>query len=149
VFNAQVCNLRGRLLKQADLDLTLDGEKLTQAARAAGENFYVLYENDPSPFWKARFDTDAPGPCGRGLVDADPSEDEDLFLPMNSVPWRRRSSIAAAACGRWKKPASLLCDLRDNPAWGAVATCPEPGRSTVGHPPKGFRPTDEKRGFHG
>jgi hypothetical protein len=52
VFNAQVCGLRGRLLKQADLDLTLDGEKLTAAARAAGENFYVLYESDPSPFWK-------------------------------------------------------------------------------------------------
>jgi len=32
VFNAQVCNIRGRLLKQADLDLTLDGERLTQAS---------------------------------------------------------------------------------------------------------------------
>ena len=31
VFNAQVCNIRGRLLKQADMDLTLDREKLTQA----------------------------------------------------------------------------------------------------------------------
>jgi hypothetical protein len=57
VFNAQVCNIRGRLLKQADLDLTLDGGKLTAAARAAEENFYVLYENDPSRYR-------CPGSCG-------------------------------------------------------------------------------------
>src|SRR5271168_5450085 len=65
VFNAQVCNIRGRLIKQADLDLTLDGEKLTQAARVAGENFYVLFENDPSPFWVR-----ASIPMPRVLLDA-------------------------------------------------------------------------------
>ena len=50
VFNAQLFTPRGRILKQADLDLTLDGVKLTEAARAVGQNFFVLYENDPRPF---------------------------------------------------------------------------------------------------
>src|ERR1035438_9849642 len=53
VFNAQVCSLGGRVLKQADLDLDLDAEKLTAAARAVGENLFVLFENQPSPFWES------------------------------------------------------------------------------------------------
>ena len=116
VFNAQVCNLRGRLLKQADLDLTLDGEKLTQAARAAGENFYVLYENDPSPFWK-------PGsiPMSRVLRDAVwwtriHREDEDLFLPMNSGPLKRKRVRLRCSLGRWQNRPAYSVDLWDKPA---------------------------------
>ena len=125
VFNAQVSSLGGRVLKQADLDLTLDGEKLTQAARAAGENFYVLYENDPSPFWK-------PGsiPMSRVLRDAVwwtriHREDEDLFLPMNSGPWRESGGDCATAwaVGKTNRPTLWTCGTT-RPG-GAVATCPE------------------------
>jgi len=52
VFNAQIFSRRGRVLKTADLDLTLDAEKLNAAARVVGENFFVLEENSPNPFWQ-------------------------------------------------------------------------------------------------
>jgi hypothetical protein len=50
VFNAQIFTPRGRILKMADLDITLDAIKLYAAAREVGENFYVLSENSPHPF---------------------------------------------------------------------------------------------------
>jgi hypothetical protein len=147
VFNAQVCNIRDRLLKQADLDLTSDGEKLTQAARAAGENFYVLYENDPRPFWK-------PGsiPMPRVLRDAVwwtriHREDEDLFLPMNSGPIERKRGRLRCSLGRWQNRPAYSVDLRDNPAWGSGRNMSGAVVQLLGHPPKGFRPTDENEVF--
>ena len=149
VFNAQVCNLRGRLLKQADLDLTLDGEKLTQAARAAGENFYVLYENDPSPFWK-------PGsiPMPRVLRDAVwwtriHREDEDLFLPMNSGPLERKRVRLRCSLGRWQNRPAYSVDLRENPAWGSGRNMSGAVVQVLGHPPRGSQADGERRGFHG
>ena len=147
VFNAQVCNLRGRLLKQADLDLTLDGEKLTQAARAAGENFYVLYENDPSPFWK-------PGsiPMPRVLRDAVwwtriHREDEDLFLPMNSGPLEKKRVRLRCSLGRWQNRPAYSVDLWENPEWESRRNMSGPVVQLLGHPPRGFRPTDENEVF--
>ena len=147
VFNAQVCSLRGRLLKQADLDLTLDGGKLTQAARAAGENFYVLYENDLSPFWK-------PGsiPMSRVLRDAVwwtriHREDEDLFLPMNSGPLEKRRVRLRCSLGRWQNQPAYSVDLRDNPAWGSGRNMSGAVVQVLGHPPRGLRPTEKDEVF--
>ena len=147
VFNAQVCSLRGRLLKQADLDLTLDGEKLTQAARAAGENFYVLYENDPSPFWK-------PGsiPMPRVLRDAVwwtriHREDEDLFLPMNSGPLEKKRVRLRCSLGRWQNQPAYSVDLWDNPAWGSGRNMSGAVVQVLGHPPRGLRPTEKDEVF--
>jgi len=147
VFNAQVCNIRGRVLKQADLDLTLDGEKLTQAARAAGENFYVLYENDPRPFWE-------PGsiPMPRVLRDAVwwtriHREDEDLFLPMNSGPLERKRVRLPCSLGRWQNQPAYSVDLRDNPEWGCGRNLSGAAIQVLGQPPRGLRPTDENEVF--
>jgi len=50
------------------------------AARATGENFYVLYENDPSPFWKpGRYR--CPGSSGRGLVTGSIAKRKTSFSP--------------------------------------------------------------------
>jgi hypothetical protein len=138
VFNAQVCSLGGRLLKQADLDLTLDGEKLTAAARAAGENFYVLYENDPSPFWKPRFDTDAPGPAGRGLVDADPSRGRGPLSPHEFWALGEKAGSIALQLGPLAKSARLLCGLVGKPGVGKPSQHVGTSRSTVGPPAQGF-----------
>jgi hypothetical protein len=147
VFNAQVCSLGGRVLKQADLDLTLDGEKLTQAARVAGENFYVLYESDPSPFWK-------PGsiPMARVLRDAVwwtriHREDEDLFLPMNSGPLKRMRVRLRCGLGRWQNQPAYSVDLRDNPAWGSGRNMSGAVVQVLGHPPRGLRPTEKDEVF--
>ena len=85
-----------RVLKQVDLDITVDAEKLAMAARAVGENLHVLYERDPSPFW-------APGsmPMRQVLLNAvwwtrlHPN-DHDSFWPLDSV--RRRHTTERLVC---------------------------------------------------
>jgi hypothetical protein len=146
VFNAKVFSLRGRLLKQADLDLTLDAEKLTAAARVAGENFYVLAENSPSPFWE-------PGstPMSQVLRDAlwwtrIHREDEDLFRPMNSGPLGRKRFRLRCSMGRWQDQPAYSVDLWENPEWGG---CNMSGAvvQVLGHPPRGLRPTEKDEVF--
>ena len=138
VFNAQVCSLRGRLLKQADLDLTLDGEKLTQAARAAGENFYVLYENDPSPFWK-------PGsiPMPRVLRDAVwwtriHRGGRGPLSPHEFWSLGEKAGSIALQPGPLAKSAGLLCGLVGKPGVGKPSQHVRTSRSTVGPPAQGF-----------
>jgi hypothetical protein len=148
VFNAQVCSLGGRVLKQADLDLTLDGEKLTQAARVAGENFYVLYENDPSPFWKPGSILMSPGPSGRGLVDADPSGGRGPLSPHEFWALGEKAGSIALQPGPLAKPASLLCGLGGKPGLGERSQPVRSGRSGVGTPAQGSQADGERRGFH-
>src|ERR1035441_1711783 len=50
------------------------GEAHAGSARCGRELLRALRERSES-FLETRFDTDAPGPAGRGLVDADPSGD--------------------------------------------------------------------------
>ena len=52
IYNAKVFIRRGLVLTLVDLDLTLDADKLTAAARAIDENLFVLCENDPTFFWQ-------------------------------------------------------------------------------------------------
>jgi hypothetical protein len=147
VFNAQICSLGGRVLKQADLDLTLDGEKLTQAARAVGENLFVLYENDPSPFWE-------PGsiPMPRVLRDAVwwtriYRGDEDFFLPMNSGPLKRKRGRLRCSMGRWQNHPAYSVDLWDNPAWGNGRNLSGAVVQVLGHPPQGIKPAEKDEVF--
>ncbi|HZM04891.1 MAG TPA: hypothetical protein VFC44_17970, partial [Candidatus Saccharimonadales bacterium] len=147
VFNAQVCSLGGRVLKQADLDLDLDAEKLTAAARAVGENLFVLFENDPSPFWES-----GSIPMSRVLRDAVwwtriHRADEDLFLPMNSGPLKKKRVRLRCSVGRWQNRPSYSVDLWENPEWESARNMSGPVVQLLGHPPRGFRPTDENEVF--
>jgi hypothetical protein len=135
VFNAQVFSHRGRILKQVDLDLTLDAEKLNAAARTAGENFYVLYENRPHLGWKPKS-----GPMIPLLRDAVwwtriRPQDQDVFLPMDSVRGRPNRVRLECSTGQWQGKPAYGVDVWLNPAWdnmnmsGAVI-------ELNGHPPE-------------
>ena len=140
VFNAQIFSRRSRVLKTADLDLTLDAEKLTQAARATGENFFVLEENSPNPFWQ-------PGstPMDRVLRDAVwwtriRREDEDLFLPLDAGPLRRKRVRLNCSMGRWQNQPAYSVDLWNNPEWESGRNLSGAVVQVLGRPPKGLRP---------
>jgi hypothetical protein len=103
VFNAQVFSRRGRILKQVDLDLTLDSERLTAAARAAGENFYVLYEHRPHLGWKPNSGPIIPVLRNAVWWTRIRPEDQDVFRPVETAPERRMR-------------ARLACNIRGRPA---------------------------------
>ncbi len=147
VFNAQIFSRRGRVLKTADLDLTFDAEKLTRAARAAGENFFVLEENSPNPSWQ-------PGstPMARVLRDAVwwtriHREDEDLFLPLDVGPLRRKRVRLNCSTGRWQNQPAYSVDLWDNPEWESGRNLSGAVVQVLGRPPKGLRPTEKDEIF--
>jgi hypothetical protein len=133
VFNAQIFSRRGRMLRQADLDLTRDADQLNAAARAAGENLYVLPKRAPHPFWE-------PGsmPMQQVLSDAvwwtrTRPQDEDQFLPPETERRRPKRCPLICTTGRWRgKPAYSL-------HWcGAVI-------EMCGHPPEWLRPERTQR----
>jgi hypothetical protein len=147
VFNAQVCSLGGRVLKQVDLDLDLDAEKLTAAARAVGENLFVLFESDPSPFWES-----GSIPMSQILRDAVwwtriHREDEDLFLPMNSGPLKRKRVRLRCSLGRWQDRPAYSVDLWDNPDWESRCNMSGAVVQMLGNPPRGLRPTEKDEVF--
>jgi hypothetical protein len=84
VFNSKVCSRhQGIVLSGADLDLDLDAEKLTRAAKQAGENFYILPEHKPKMFYN--------GPlsfkrifCSAVWWTQIRDEDQDVFQPIGS-----------------------------------------------------------------
>jgi hypothetical protein len=117
VFNAQTFTRRGRILKQVDLDLTQDAEKLTSAARAAGENFYVLYENRPHLGWQPNS-----GPMIPVLRDAVwwtriGSRDHDVFLPLDSVQRGPKRVRLNCSTGWWQGQHAYAVDVWLNPEW--------------------------------
>lgn len=121
VFNAQVFIRRGRILKQADLDLSGDAMQLTAAAHAAGENLYVLYENSPHPFWM-------PGslPIARVLRNAVwwtriRLRDQDPFLPLPQYR-RVKSPELKCAVGEWRARAAYCVSVWDNPEFASSNT---------------------------
>jgi hypothetical protein len=147
VFNAQIFSRRGRVLKTADLDLTLDAEKLNAAARVVGENFFVLEENSPNPFWQ-------PGstPISRILRDAVwwtriHPRDEDLFLPLDAGPLRRKRVRLNCSTGRWQNRPAYSVDLWNNPEWESGRNLSGAVVQVLGHSPKGLRPTEKNEVF--
>jgi hypothetical protein len=103
VFNAQVFWRRGRILKQADLDLRRDAEQLTAAAKAAGENLYVLYEGQPSAFW-----LEHKVPIPQVLRHAVwwsqiRPEDKDRFASIDSARRPPKTAHVTCTAGAWEK----------------------------------------------
>jgi hypothetical protein len=146
VFNAQIFTSDARILKQVDLDLTLNAGALNSAARVAGENFFVLHENDPTPFWK-------PGsiPISQVLRSAVwwtriGVADQDQFFPVDSGHPRRSHIRLNCTTGSWNGQKSYSVDCWTNPAWGSsnmtgavVELC--------GLPPKHLRPIEKGEVF--
>jgi hypothetical protein len=136
VFNSQIFTQHCRILKGVDLDLTLDAEKLTKAARVAGQNIYVLNEASPSPFWN-------PGslPISQVLRNAVwwsrifPG-DEDCFLPLKYRPTRHPNLLCTT--GLWRGREAFCLDFWTNPKWNS---CNTSGAvvELFGGPPNGLR----------
>ncbi len=118
VFNAKVFTRRAQILRQVDLDLTLDAQTLTRVARIIRTNLYVLYESagqrlgepDSTPIlqilrnavWWSRIRP----------------EDQDVFLPMDS-PRRPQSHVClSCSAGVWLGEPAYSVDLSDDPQWG-------------------------------
>ena len=119
IFNAKVFSCRrGMLLKSVDLDLTLDAEQLTAAARVIGENLYVLCENDPTFFWQQNS-----RPVSQVLQYAIwwtriRPEDQDTFIAVDSAP--RRPNVKRLACttGTGQGQPAYSVDCWTNPTCG-------------------------------
>jgi len=147
VFNAQLFSDSERIIKQADLDLTLEGQKLTEAARALGQSFYVLLENDPTPFWK-------PGdkPVSAILREAVwwtrcRPKDEDRFLPVASGPLWTKQARLRCVTGEWKEQPAYSVDLWGISEWQSLRNYCGAAVQLTGHPPQGFRSTEQKVDF--
>lgn len=138
VFNAQVFTKKSRVLRQADLDLSLDADKLTAAARQANENLYVLHENTPHPFWQ-------PGstPVSQVLLDAVwwtriHPQDDDVFLSPDPAVRRAKRVRLTCRTGFWQGRPAYALDVWTNEKWygtntsGAVV-------ELSGKPPSDFR----------
>lgn len=117
VFNAQVFTTHGRVLRQVDLDLTRDGDKLNEAARLAGRNFFVLYERDPTPFWK-------PGDTSISAVLREAvwwtrfrACDQDRFRSLNSGPIWKMLAHLKCSTGKWHGQPAFSVDLWQNSKW--------------------------------
>jgi hypothetical protein len=144
VFNAQIFTRSHRVLRQVDLDLTLDADKLNDAAHAVGQNFYVLHENDPTLFWK-------PGttPVSWAVREAIwwtrfRFDDRDRFLPLASGPLWKRPARLRCTVGRWRGQSAYSVDLWTNPEWGSLNNYSGAVVQLAGLPPKGLRRVKEK-----
>jgi hypothetical protein len=120
VFNAQVFTRKQRILKQVDLDVTADSDQLNAAARAIGQNLYVLHENAPHPSWQ-------PGSSSirQMLWDAVwwtriHPEDKDIFLPVEHSLRRTRYVSLICSLGRWHDQPAYRLDARKNNNLGGM-----------------------------
>jgi hypothetical protein len=117
VFNAQVFSRRGRILRQVDLDLTVDSPKLTAAARAMGGNLFVLYEQRPHFEWRPQS-----GPILPVLRDAvwwtriRPG-DKDVFRLVETSLLRPTLASLACITGSWQGQPAYAVDVWRNPEW--------------------------------
>jgi hypothetical protein len=117
IFNAQIFSRRGRILRQVDLDLTVDSPKLTAAARAIGGNLYVLHEHRPRVECSPKS-----GPIIPVLRDAvwwtriRPG-DQDVFRLMETSSLRLRLASLACITGSWQGQPAYAVDVWLNPEW--------------------------------
>lgn len=145
VFNAQIFTPRGRILKQADLDLTLDGARLTEAARAVGQNFFVLYENDPTPFWN-------PGdrPISSTLREAVwwtkcQQKDQDWFMPLASGPLCKKHMGLRCVAGHWREQMSFSVEFWTNRHLESMRNYSGAALLLVGPPPKTIQVVEKRQ----
>jgi hypothetical protein len=138
VFNAQIFSRRGRILREVDLDLTLDSERLTAAARAVGENFYVLYENRPRHDWKPNSGPIIPLLRNAVWWTRIRSENQDVFRLIETTPGRPTRARLNCITGRWQGQPGYSLDVWLNPEWQNLHTT---GAVIVlcGHPPRHLR----------
>jgi hypothetical protein len=146
VVNAQIFSARGRVLKQVDLDLTVDGHKLSAAARLTGVNLWVLYEGDPSPDCKT-----GSTPVSRILRNAIwwtriHPRDADLFLPLISGPLWGHIPLRCVT-GEWQGKPAFSVDLWSNPDYESPRNYTGPVIQLSGKPPPFF--IEEAQGEEG
>jgi hypothetical protein len=144
VFNAQIFVHRGQVLHHVDLDLSLDADRLTAAARTIGENLFVLEEMQPHPFYE-------PGdlPMEQVLRHATwwtrtHPEDEDHFVPVDSKLWKPTRRRLVCSLLTWQGRPAYRVDTWNNPEWhnrNMVGAAVE----FWGSPPKWLRPEIEKQ----
>jgi hypothetical protein len=144
IFNAQIFIRRERLLDHVDLDLSLDAERLTAAARAIKENLFVLEEMEPHPHHE-------PGelPIAQVLRHAiwwtrTRPEDEDVFTPVDSKLWKPARRRLTCATWTWQGRPAYAINVWNNPEWhnsNMVGAAVE----LWGLPPKWLRPEVEQQ----
>lgn len=149
VFNAQMFTPRGRTLKQADLDLTLDGARLTEAARAVGQKFFVLYENDPTRFWK-------PGdrPISSTLREAVwwtkcQQKDQDWFMPLVSGPLCKKHVGLRCVTDHWRDKLSFSVEFWTNRHLENLRNYSGAALQLMGPPPKTIQVVEKREDLEG
>ena len=146
VYNARIFTRRGQILRQVDLDLTLDAQTLTRVATIIRTNLYVFHESAGQ-----RLAEQESRPILQILRDAvwwtriRPG-DQDVFLPMDSP--RRPQSHVCLSCssGVWSGQPAYSIDLSDDPQWGGINMLG--ARATIlGSPPAHLRWVDRGHVF--
>jgi len=146
VPNAYIVTTRQILLKRVGIHLGSDAEKLTLAARAAGENLYVLPPDSKCAGKKS------PRQIQHLLLDAlwwtrIHVEDRDVFTSIESGG-ERKLKRARLTCltGQWENQSAYL--LTSNRKWRGLNT---EGAAVLllGRPPRHVRSIETKEGFIG
>jgi len=110
VPNAYIVTTRSVILKRASVHPGLDAEKLTTAARAAGENLYVLPPDSKCS------DKKSPRQIDHLLLDAIwwtriNAEDQDVFTSMDCGSTRQlKRARLTCLTGHWQKQPAYLLD---------------------------------------
>ena len=138
VFNAKVFTRHALILHGTDLDLTRDARELTAAAREAGENFYVLCEHHPHPFWEP--DSIPMRQVLRSAIwwTRIRPQDHDAFVPVESASQRPNRLRLNCVTGEWQGGPAYSISCWENEEFyntNMVGAALE----IAGHPPKKFR----------
>jgi hypothetical protein len=129
-----------------DLDLTLDAEALTAAARTVGEDFYILYEGFPSPSWEPISEPMPVVLWSAVWWTRTEERNKDHFLPLSHGPLSKGRIQLECAIAYWHRQGrwAFSVELLNNRAWsgtnmsGAVV-------QLIGKPLDGFQRTKTGR----
>ena len=149
VFNAQILSRLGRILKQVDLDLTLDADRLTEAARMADQNLYVFREDNPN--FAARL---AEKPISAVLREAVwwtkiHPRDEDRFLPLAAGPIWKEAVTLHCSKGTWQGQPAYSVDFWRNTRWESLRNYSGAAVRLLGLPSQGLRFDEDGKTFDG
>ena len=147
VFNAQIFSRLGRILKQVDLDLTLDADRLTEAARMADHNLYVFREDNPN--FAARL---AEKPISAVLREAVwwtkiHPRDEDRFLPLAAGPIWKKPVPLRCSKGAWQGQPAYSVDFWSNTEWESLRNYSGAAVQLMGSPPRDWRVEENAESF--